>query len=1279
MRPKQFISLTAAALVALSATFSTYPVLAASDPASEQPQPSVESSEPLPLSTPLDETPPSSESASGALDETQPSSNSASASSDEVQPSSDSTSASPDEAQPSSDSVSASPDEAQPSSDSVSASPDEAQPISNSTQPINLALNKTSEDFIVDMTGAGSDLDPATKDTTIRDKENQIVGRLTDGIYGNGAILDGNWNESGERSKYYEAYRQIDRTLVLDLGQLSHITTLNLHMQEHLKYGISIPSTVSYFLSEDGVDYRRVGQVSRFDAQLDTNPDHNAADPDCQNYNFQLQDLDYNARYVKLSFELSGTWAFADELEVLGSLEPSSSPQPLPDTPGTDYEEVGEYAWTDQSRGIQHETLAYAGHWISSAGGALQTSEKSVEQLLPVVGYVDEEGNVTDTFFQSVTFLSHGYTPNLDTPDDPSDYHRLIYSSAEMTGNPQAAELAANKQDWQTWLDFLFDFDDGKGGVYNLDALEQAVGQVKQAIGDDTYTVGVKIAFYPPLLCQNDWGTLPGIDHSLNFCVSEDNPKEQALADRLAASKWYIDTVVQRFAEKGYKNIRLDGFYWYDEVMYYNLDPLVTETVQGVTSYVHSLQNGAYQIYWIPFYQSSGFRSWKEFGFDYAIMQPNYAFDAAASADRIKDTAELCKRFGLGVEMEFGGISDKYISQFREYLRQGADDQLGYQNNSLIAWYTGTWAIHETSQNKDDTRYIYDAMYDFFRGIPTSMEKPNKNLAADGKLTLQAEQIANQEAFDGLKLDTLVDGSQKTGIWAQYLQINRSNIAQGPFVLTSDLEGIGKIEQIALDFAENTGWGIGAPDTVTYRCSSDGVNWTELGQVSRSQAERTELASGFSAMEYTLKLDTPVASRYISAVFDHGTNPEKQAPYAWLGMDEFTLLGSAPLASGEGIASLGTVTLTADNILPGQEETFAQRQAVAAKLLNNGTLQTGSWSNVNTEQGDYVGLLQTVTTGPYQVQLSFDTIAEVDRLGMDFLHWASAGVGSPEKVVYFTSLDGETWTECGTVTKEQAKHFAGIATGMDGYHFVLEFETPQRVKYVKACFEQGYNPDKDAPWGWIAFDEFTVEGTLTSEQPSPAFSQTVQGVTLQAGPDIVPQGAQLQVECLESGKPGYETIKAALQVETNTFAGYRIQLMLNGQEIQPKGTVTLSLPVLKTSAAKQQTVYLIQNEQNKQDMGASPDKDALKISASQLGLYAVAGPDAVPTSSPAPTSTPAPNTTPAPNPTAAPSQPGSSSGSPATGDNGLNGIVCVLLGSAAGFAFVQYIRRKRNA
>ncbi len=39
------------------------------------------------------------------------------------------------------------------------------------------------------------------------------------------------------RSHYYEAYRQIDRAITLDLGQLSHIESLSFHMQEGLGWG----------------------------------------------------------------------------------------------------------------------------------------------------------------------------------------------------------------------------------------------------------------------------------------------------------------------------------------------------------------------------------------------------------------------------------------------------------------------------------------------------------------------------------------------------------------------------------------------------------------------------------------------------------------------------------------------------------------------------------------------------------------------------------------------------------------------------------------------------------------------------------------------------------------------------------------------------------------------------------------------------------------------------------------------------------------------------------
>lgn len=112
---------------------------------------------------------------------------------------------------------------------------------------------------------------------------------------------------------------------------------------------------VTYFLSEDGVTFHRVGRVSRFDAVKDEDPDHyysvveNGKEVNCQSYYFTLDGLNYNARYVKVAFELTGTWAFADELEVRGTAAPSDTAETLPDTPGTDYEVVNKYAWTDQA------------------------------------------------------------------------------------------------------------------------------------------------------------------------------------------------------------------------------------------------------------------------------------------------------------------------------------------------------------------------------------------------------------------------------------------------------------------------------------------------------------------------------------------------------------------------------------------------------------------------------------------------------------------------------------------------------------------------------------------------------------------------------------------------------------------------------------------------------------------------------------------------------------------------------------------------------------------
>ena len=210
------------------------------------------------------ESSPDASSSSGAASSPDVSSSSEAASSPDV--SSSSGAASSSGASSSSETVSSDVSSSSGSADTASAA--------TAADTVNLAQGKGNDAFTLEMEGAGTDLDPATKDTTIREKEESILNRLTDGYYGSGEILDGNWNGSGMRSHYYEAYRQIDRAITLDLGQLSHIESLSFHMQEGLGWGISAPSMVTYFLSEDGVTFHRVGRVSRFDAVKDEDPDH---------------------------------------------------------------------------------------------------------------------------------------------------------------------------------------------------------------------------------------------------------------------------------------------------------------------------------------------------------------------------------------------------------------------------------------------------------------------------------------------------------------------------------------------------------------------------------------------------------------------------------------------------------------------------------------------------------------------------------------------------------------------------------------------------------------------------------------------------------------------------------------------------------------------------------------------------------------------------------------------------------------------------------------------
>ncbi len=69
--------------------------------------------------------------------------------------------------------------------------------------------------------------------------------------------------------------------------------------------------------------------------------------------------------------------------------------------------------------------------------------------------------------------------------------------------------------------------------------------------------------------------------------------------DRIAACRWFIDEVLERYGTGKWKHVELAGFYWITEE---TLDesPLLPE----VSAYLHSK---GYPLTWIPYFEAPGY------------------------------------------------------------------------------------------------------------------------------------------------------------------------------------------------------------------------------------------------------------------------------------------------------------------------------------------------------------------------------------------------------------------------------------------------------------------------------------------------------------------------------------------------------------------------------------------------------------------------------------------------------------------------------------------------
>jgi uncharacterized protein YutD len=186
----------------------------------------------------------------------------------------------------------------------------------------------------------------------------------------------------------------------------------------------------------------------------------------------------------------------------------------------------------------------------------------------------------------------------------------------------------------------------------------------------------------------------------LNVIVAIPMPGSQDRAERI---KSYIDYIISKF---NFENLRLIGFYWTRE----SAPDDDVQLIRKICRYVH---DRGLKMYWIPYFFAEVER-WRDLGFDYAMLQPNF-ITGTMSLERFRKADEKMRKYNLSVEIELPTYTDNdYLEDWRQsfIIYLNASIFYGWRKLSPISYYYGN-AFYE--MYKEDRRY-YDLLYRFVKG-----------------------------------------------------------------------------------------------------------------------------------------------------------------------------------------------------------------------------------------------------------------------------------------------------------------------------------------------------------------------------------------------------------------------------------------------------------------------------------------------------------------------------------------------------------------------------------
>lgn len=480
------------------------------------------------------------------------------------------------------------------------------------------------------------------------------------------------------------------RTVIFDMQHISAVEKINASFTNIESWAVKAPQTIQVCASEDGSEWYELGVMEK-----------KVPDPErIIKYELKLSKK-VKARYIVLKFAV-GAWAGCDEVEVFGTKNASSAKEL-------------------SKAGLKKITLL-ASKRIEPSDDLLNGAKDTcllyhnnpegykVEDLIPYLAYVDKDGNMKDTMFDSFLFLYMNSFPSGGYP----------YSKGVMS-------------DWLWAANDVFA--EGK----NIMALEEAAGQVKQQLGlSDDHKYKVILSLYYPSNSITNFGDVDGDGVSENL---------SNLSDRIKAIQWYVDLLDDMFNDQNFQNIELVGYYWFHEAIEKD-DTDSLEMINKTADIVHKKDK---DFCWIPYFTSNGYNAWSDYGFDIAVMQPNYVFRLDTPYSNVVDCAELTQLYGMGLEMEICSEALSNIMFFKKYMQYVAGGcEFGYMTDSVIMYYQGVYDFRNACNSKTIMgRMVYDATYHFIKGdlkyqpdvIKVENVKASKNTPVTCRLNLPDDKL----------------------------------------------------------------------------------------------------------------------------------------------------------------------------------------------------------------------------------------------------------------------------------------------------------------------------------------------------------------------------------------------------------------------------------------------------------------------------------------------------------------------------------------------------------